>query len=152
MSDILDLYDDPKWENDFRPSYDPDWGEHGYIQLNGEKEFPLGTPASEIIASLKDRCEQVGGICTHQPADNQFHVTSQYVLRYTVHYNDEDEVTAIDLEDDGEFVGRYTIEELRDYHEEVTAPIMRVLENAEWRITTDDEPQNIMELTEDDDE
>lgn len=145
MSDLLDDWGE-KWQNNFRPTYDPDWGD-GQIHLDGGKDFPADQNALEVVESLKERCEVVGGLCVHRPAKNEFSVSSQMgYLGYTVHYDDEHTITGIDLKENGEHVGHYPIEELKQYAKEVTKPLMEALESAEWTIEADDEPRSIHDL------
>lgn len=147
-------FDAEKWENGWKPTYKPDWRENGTIHLDGEKDFAYGAKAEDVIESFQNICEQVGGLCTHQPEENQFRVTSQYVLRYTLHYDDDGEITEIDLEDEGEFVGTYPVDELVEYHEEVVAPMLEAIEkgDVEWTIEKQTDQENISPLADEEDE
>lgn len=136
--DIPDKFDHDKWRNDFRPAFKPDWGDHGQIHLDGEKDFPADKTGPEVADLLSERCKKIPGMCFHREADNEIVVTSQFGhLRYTLHYGDDDDIRFIDFEEDGEMVGRYRIDELKAYAEQVTKPLLELAEQGEWVIDSD---------------
>lgn len=152
LAEKLEQFGDEKWESDFKPTYRPDWND-GQIHLDGEKDFPVDRDARKIITDLQERCEVVGGLCTQTPEEQKFTVTSQFgSLIYTVHYDDDHQITEIDLEEHDTLPGSdketkhytYTVDELIE-HAEVMGKLM---EEAEWEveIDTDSEPVNIRDM------
>lgn len=135
-----------KWDNDFRPTYHPDWGD-GQIHLDGEKDFPGDADAREVVDDLQERCEVIGGLCTHNPDERYFTTTAQFgYLVYRVHYDEDGAITEIDLKEDGEEIGTYAVAEIIAHHEAVVEPLKELLEKGEWVIETDNDPQRITDL------
>ena len=135
MIDIPDKFNHEKWYNDFRPAFKPNWGDPGQIHLDGEKDFPVDLTGPEVARMLRERCTKIPGLCVHNSDDNEVLVTSQVgSLAYTIHYGDDGELQFIDFKEDGEMVGRYRIDELQEYAEEVTKPLLEIAEQGEWVI------------------
>jgi hypothetical protein len=137
-----------KYKNDFRPTYDPEWGD-GQIHLDGEKDFPRDQPGDEAEADMMERCEIVGGLCTS--GDGYFTVTSQYgALVYRCYYPEPGEpVDRIEfIENDG-----YTGEEQfrAEYDVDVLVDVDTFLKTflrdcVEWTIEPQGEPTRIQDL------
>lgn len=137
--EIHEVLESRRYVNDFRPSYDPDWGD-GQIHLDGEKDFPADMAGDEVAEMLAERVEVVGGMVTEgqEGGGHYFTVSSQFgALLYRCHYPEPGEpVERIEFtENDGytgeeEFTAEYPVAELID----VCTFLRRVMENAEWTI------------------